>query len=929
MTVEGRILDTLFRRIAPERLLERLDRFQQDGGNRGKALREWFLSAACATLEGYSIDEQELLFKDIGNMREEQGKNSPPFHLLARYGQRVLSLQDKEPVCRFGSVLDWRDTSLCLGQDMIVTAWLAYEHANYPFRRLPRFSWPEVLRTDNRILEQILSENGGISENHCHLYGSAAVFILNWCRLMTWPELDAKGAQWLRERSLQPHVSRGSMDNRKPLEEHLLYAAWIRACLFQRVMKQNIDCYFELRRFHDLLDHSVRKRKLCQMTDALRYHYGIPFQQPDGTSVCLDYAFSGKIIEEDVDSDERILAGERYLLFQCFYLCFTGKFREEEQWVFYLYLLFKAGFREELVQMNRQPGLMNFRNYESRKYALWTPPYWNEAYRTAVSVPLHQQPMKSMELRLSPKDTAESDLHMIHDVDRAVRFYEDSDEKLPAPGWLDLEPETGREQETDSAAQKTFFVLHFVKEKDENLEEHDSGSCRHAKLRRKLRRQSLELVRALSLHPYLCRRIRGIDACSRELGCRPEVFAVPFRFLRECPLKLFPSSPLLRPDAALSFTYHVGEDFYDLTDGLRAVDEAVCFLNLRRGDRLGHALALGTDPELHYHKKYNLVVLPKQDLLDNLIWLYYRSEELGIKIAANLRERIRSRAEDLLTELYRNFMEDARDQTHGGYGQSTALRRSDREYHVDMRDYYQSWLLRGDEPSLYEDECNFDGRMGDVFQPFGKNLMPESGDFRNRLPERANFLENCRYNRKAARLYQAYHYFSPEFRKKGQEVAEFEVTPDYITLIGRIQRAMQEYVERIGLSIECNPSSNTLIGTFDEYRNHPVLRFNNVALGKGVGSAQMHVSLNTDDQGVFETSLSFEYALIAAALTQDIAPDGTRIHADREIEDYVRSLQRMGNEQSFSKVKPVSKRKYPLDRVDSLSRELLLQKKYP
>ena len=111
-------------------------------------------------------------------------------------------------------------------------------------------------------------------------------------------------------------------------------------------------------------------------------------------------------------------------------------------------------------------------------------------------------------------------------------------------------------------------------------------------------------------------------------------------------------------------------------------------------------------------------------------------------------------------------------------------------------------------------------------------------------------MSNFRIGSKAVRLYWAYHYFSSVFRKKGQEVAKFEVTPDYIALIGRIQRAMQEYVTQIGLGIECNPSSNTLIGTFDEYRNHPVLRFNNVALGKGEGGAQMHVSLNTDEQGV-------------------------------------------------------------------------------
>lgn len=40
-------------------------------------------------------------------------------------------------------------------------------------------------------------------------------------------------------------------------------------------------------------------------------------------------------------------------------------------------------------------------------------------------------------------------------------------------------------------------------------------------------------------------------------------------------------------------TYHTGEDFLDIVDGLRAIDEAMLFLQMEKGERLGHAMALG------------------------------------------------------------------------------------------------------------------------------------------------------------------------------------------------------------------------------------------------------------------------------------------------------------------------------------------------
>lgn len=87
-----------------------------------------------------------------------------------------------------------------------------------------------------------------------------------------------------------------------------------------------------------------------------------------------------------------------------------------------------------------------------------------------------------------------------------------------------------------------------------------------------------------------------------EIGCRPEVFGWVFRVLKNTTeAEVNPLYGERLPQ--LKITYHVGEDFLDVADGLRAIDEAIRFLQLDYGDRLGHALALGVDVRKWYTVK--------------------------------------------------------------------------------------------------------------------------------------------------------------------------------------------------------------------------------------------------------------------------------------------------------------------------------------
>ena len=309
--------------------------------------------------------------------------------------------------------------------------------------------------------------------------------------------------------------------------------------------------------------------------------------------------------DERNEGYHRLFVGERWLLYACFLRFFNNDstFEDQMQDLFYLYLLLKSNFRSEIVQVNRRRGFRNFSQYQNRKSMFWEkyPEYWAEGYRVAINGTIRDNKLNSMEVRIMPEDTKADLIKTISITDREVYFarksYPGDRRDYPVPE-KDNVLAAGQEMEH-------FYVIHFPKRKLKHIRNTADSSerllARNADVRSKTRRQALTLAKALTKNRYLCMRIRGIDGCSAEIGCRPETFATEFRFLREfIPVSEF-SREIWRPESdiqpVLSATYHVGEDFLDIADGLRAIDEAVIFLNLKRKDRLGHALALGIEPQ--------------------------------------------------------------------------------------------------------------------------------------------------------------------------------------------------------------------------------------------------------------------------------------------------------------------------------------------
>lgn len=827
-------------------------------------------------------DEALYMARHFSQRLKHEGQEDSVFELLRSCTETMLTVPDNNspltvpPLCRYSSVLRWRQLSHKLGQDLFTTAFLADREHDLDVVR-ENFTWPANIITDNTKLTQLLDR--GISENHFHLGGSTRLFTLSWVSLMNHPDQIISFAQQSRDmfrERLNPGINSNPDERLLPWNELLQYGAFLRTLLYEACTTGSPMSrdYF---RFDDNL--SLRAKLIREKVELLRYNYGAPIPQANGSGCVLDYALSRQM-KACLKDDSRLLAGERWLLYHCFCKVFDNSFTQTEKDLFYLYLLIKNAFRSELIQVNNRMGFQNFARYQGRKGLFWSkyPEYDAESIRLSLNASLSSGYIRSLEARVSPANSANALNKEIQRLDSVYSFAITGVSASPSPLIADS---------------PVFYVLHFNKNRRElpSVSQHPLFCYAHARnsvVRKNIRSQARTIAHALSHTPYLRKRIRGIDACSNEIGCRPETFATEFRYLRSSiPCEDPPFSEESERTVKLHATYHAGEDFIDIVDGLRSIDEAWVFLELHKGDRLGHALALGIKPRSYYEQKDWKLVLPKQDLLDNLVWLLYRMPEFGISLPQDLETKHRKYAEDLMKEI--------------GYDVT--------EY--SLEDYYHAWWLRGDHPCLYETLAPCGKACGKMqCRQCPKRILKLSRhELSQLLGGYGCFLElnhpaasQFRWDWAARAICMTYHY-DPIVKTHGAEIVAYRIDRKMASLLEQLQNEMQRRLKSWVIGIECNPSSNVLIGSFDKYRDHPLFRFNRTGIQvphwSHEVSADLRISINTDDQGVFDTSLENEYACVAQAMEREVNENGDPVYNTDEINAYLNHLRIIGNSQTF------------------------------
>ncbi len=775
--------------------------------------------------------------KDVGN-------NYPSvFCLITLISKKLLKLDGDEIRCRFEQMFRWREISFLFGQDFFTCAYLA----NYDLDRgleTKCFTWLPIIRSDNDRINNILK--GGVAENHFHLAGSTKVFELNWISLMN--QIDGrlhdfkKINRTLQEFFIDPF---DILDKRESFYAECQRAALYRIYLFS-VVKEDV---LLIKKLEDLLCRlekgAILEEYVTDIQDAIVLAQSVYGARMKGS--VLDYALEKSKINENGD-ECRLLAGERRFLYDCFKHAASNLFSDKQKDLFYAYLVIRTDFRGEIIQTNGQTGFANFSNYQDRKeyFIEGKKAYEDELVHLALNESLRKENLVSLEARICPKSTSKMLFQTLKRYEKIVK-----------------------EGVNETAYEKLIYVMHFPKIFDKPFVQ---GVPRNDNARRLSMRQARSIVALLEKRIEQNEHIKGIDACSSEIACRPEVFGQVFRYLSDV---IVMCSKIRENEIRTSYktrnlftTYHVGEDFFDIADGLRAIDEAMLFCGLRRGSRLGHALALGINPEEYYAFKGNKVVLSKQILLDDIAWMLCKADEYSCQIDSSLKTSLEEKFVDLYDEIFR-------DNIYEGFP-------------LSVYEYYQSWKLRGDKPELYKLSKN----------EFQRKIRITELERFDRYQCNDKISNELRNNDKYRKIYFAYH-FNKQVRCKGDEIEEFKTGRDYVKFMRQLQDGMIRQLVSRGIGIESNPSSNYLIGTIRKYEEHPILRFNARKLKSVESNTSLSVSINTDDQGVFDTLLENEYALMALALMKAKDKDSSPIYDIEDIYEWIDYVRKMGIEQAF------------------------------
>lgn len=875
MTNLRKTIEILFKKKNPEKIIK--DYYSQDAYNNVGNLKmtedEFLGYFNYSKTEGGIYNGNEI--KNTYNLYMKEKGQKTIFSTLLNFSKEILIEEQDEPICRYEKLLKWRELSFQLGEDLLTTSYLADKDLNNNQKR-DFFAWAPVIGNNNSRLKQILKK--GIAENHFHLKGSGTHFNISWISLMNnLQNRDKEFEKLFKSKKLRPRLEIDFIETSYDLRLLLKKAAVIRFFLNRIITEElEINELFELKEHvkKALISKSLLEFKMNEFCIKISAEKQLKGKRI-GNEI-LDYCILDSLPEENFVNKSAIvlLCGERRFLYDIFKKIYSEdqKIMEYEP-LFYAYILVKQQFRDEIIQVNREIGFENFGNYQSRKsYFIQENSLYEKAIvNSAVNATILNQSIKSLEARIAPKNKESKLRKEIEKLDLIV------EDDIFSFNGRDLEK---RISLCECGEQKHFYTIHFIKESDINYNEKNLREekliiqCRNKKVRESVLKQVLAIEKLIKSNSKYKNRIFGIDAANIEVGCRPEVFALGYRYLK-CTENVRNQLYSKKKLNTLGRSFHVGEEFLDIIDGLRAIDECIKFLNFDQGDRLGHALALGIEPQSYYKSKDFTLIMPKQDLLDNIAWILGKVNEKGIDISSAIIYK--------LENYYREYYHD--------------IYESEGKEWECHRTYYESWKLRGDDPDVYLNEKKNKEEIEDF-----KKIFKIDGIKLNEGKE----ITIARKNKKARELYRQYH-FNKDVKINGAKIVEFKIDYGYIDIVKKLQYSMQKEIAEKNICIETNPSSNYLIGTINRYDEHPLTKFYNLGLttdgNKLKECPQISVSINTDDQGVFGTYLENEYGLMALSLEKSLDIEGEKIYSPSMIYDWLNRIREMGLEQSFYTVK--------------------------
>lgn len=806
----------------------------------------------------YSIDqlsmisqvvERKWMMPDYNCLPIKFHEGDSVFNMLLHFSSRTLVVKDGDPVCRYNSLLRWHLLTVQLGEDLFTTSFLAAHDIKNSYIR-QYFDWDAYLKHDCKELNAMFKKP--MAELHMHLKGSSYNVDISWVCLMN------------HISSMRAKFEKVALNRKDKQWDADLYEKIRRAAIIRYYLAGVVGCHGNPITKAEMSDFLNKNKVGLQRDESFTFESCVNSSHESNVSSTIRKAGKLGIIKEylldyiPVEYYHKfpvtalVMASERKLMYECFRKIYSHDYTDADfPTLFYAYLTYKELFRHMILQLNVRVGFANFANYEELKSEFILPQYTSLLYKAAVEGFINHSKNRYVEARIVPKDSPK-------EITKSLAAIYKS---------LDKEKHD-----------RCSIIFHFIKKRDETF--NNECSVRNKTLREEIKKKAFAICsfRKEYADEGFVGRVVGIDAANSEIFARPEVFAQAFRFLRGH--EVF-SVDHDRP-SDLNITYHVGEDFLDVADGLRAVEEALIFLGMRNGDRLGHALALGTDVRTYYNRRYDTICESKQVILDNLAWLHHKC--IKLKGSVSLRGYLEMMFHKYFRDIYDENVWNEKTATY----QIFAEPNPDLQQLDDVDTYYLAWLLRGNSPTFGADLKKYSSISDQM-----EKLWIDAG-----INHHIGVDIACR-NSNARDLYDMYH--SKDFAERSNSADSFTVSAnyrdDYYELLEKIQEDLLCKLERRHIAIECNPSSNYKIGEMERYDQHPILRFFNYGIDTPYKPHNIAVSINTDDQGVFSTSLEREFSLIALAMERNEL-NGHK-NSPRAVIEWLDRVREMAMEQRF------------------------------
>jgi hypothetical protein len=393
--------------------------------------------------------------------------------------------------------------------------------------------------------------------------------------------------------------------------------------------------------------------------------------------------------------------------------------------------------------------------------------------------------------------------------------------------------------------------------------------------------------------------VRGFDVVGDENEARIEVYAPVLRWLRADAAQnggsragLLSASPRVTTPRYLSI--HAGEDYAHPLSGMRHIDETIIFCEMRPGDRLGHALAIGIDPVLWCERQGDML-LAAPEHLDNLVWAWHHASVLANTRPTEVTPEVATLAGRVLPLLAKRIDAIVRHVpwARGNPGDESRA-----------RILYGAWRYRNNCPYLFKGYApsQLDDIRIRVAVPDRRKLLSGKNAGKSQFISaeqvywrRANDdLQN--HGRDVLVMMRPGNPREEPYDENLKLVIDHD-SEDELAFMHVLQDYLLEKIRKAGLIIETNPTSNVYIARLNGYHEHPIFRWappdpDLLAPGAkynvhGLRQGPVAVTINTDDPGIMPTTLRTEFALLADA--------GRHQQPGDHVDDWIDNLRLHGN----------------------------------